>query len=185
MNSRYANQLNFRMPWTHNGDFETSLESFIYTIHSKFRHQKTMQSTQSNPELSKEIVDNVPIFEGKASELNQFINTIESFTNLYRILELKIVTLQTRGKPNKIITHAIEDDPKASWPIIKRKLISNYRVTKSRIDTGIQITKMTMKEGETVGEYLARARTLFKAKLKYTSQWNTEYDESDMWYVVH
>ena len=44
---------------------------------------------------------------------------------------------------------------------------------------------MAMKEGETVGEYLARARTLFKAKLKFASQWNTEYDESDMWYVIH
>ena len=82
---------------------------------------------------------------------------IESFTNLYKFPILEIVTLHTRGKPNKII----------------------------RIDTGIQITKITMKEAETVDKYLARARTLFKAKLKYTSQWNTQYYKSDMWCIVH
>ena len=71
-------------------------------------------------------------------------------------------------------SHAIEDNPETDWLVIRRKLISNYGATKSRIDTGIQITKMAMKEGKTIGEYLARTRTLFEAKLKFASQWNTE-----------
>ena len=41
-----------------------------------------------------------------------------------------------------------------------------------------------MTDNETVGEYLARARTLFKAKLRYAAQWNTEYNESNIYYVI-
>ena len=93
--------------------------------------------------------------------------------------------LCTRGKPHEIITHVIEDDPEAGWEGIKRKLTSNYGATKSRMDAGIQLKNMSMKEDETLGEYLARARTLFKAKLKLDTQWNEEYDPSNMWYVVN
>ena len=53
------------------------------------------------------------------------------------------------------------------------------------MDAGIQLKNMTMKENETLGEYLARARTLFKAKLKLDMQWDEEYDPSDMWYIVN
>ena len=96
-----------------------------------------------------------------------------------------MVLLRTRGKSHEIITHVIEDDPAVGWEGIKRKLTSNYGATKSRMDAGIQLKNMAMKENETLGEYLARARTLFKAKLKLDTQWDEEYDPSDMWYVVN
>ena len=53
------------------------------------------------------------------------------------------------------------------------------------MDAGIQLKNMAMKENKTLGEYLARARTLFKAKLKLDTQWDEEYDPSDMWYIVN
>ena len=145
MNSRYTNLLNFRTLWHTSRDPKTSSEASFTPSIASSDTERPCRATQSNPEFSKEIIDNVPIFEGKESELNQFVNTIESFANLYRIPELKIVMLQTKGKPNEIITHAIEDDPEASWPIIKRKLINNYGATKSRIDAGIQIKKCQWK----------------------------------------
>ena len=94
------------------------------------------------------------MFDGKPSELNQFINTIETIANIYSIPEIQMVLLCTRGKPHEIIMHIIEDDPAAGWEGIKRKLTSNYGATKSRMDAGIQLKNMTMKENETLGEYL-------------------------------
>ena len=75
--------------------------------------------------------------------------------------------LHTRGKPHEIITHVIEDNPEAGWEGIKSKLTSNYDATKNRMDAGIQLKNMSMKEGETLGEYLARARTQSKTKTRH------------------
>ena len=40
-----------------------------------------------------------------------------------------------------------------------------------------------MTDDETVGKYLARARTLLKTKLRTTTQWDMEYNESNAFYV--
>ena len=167
---------------------ETSSEASFISSATTSTHPISERSPKPSfrpSDLTKEILDNVPIFDGKSSELNQFINTIESVTNIYNIPEIQNVLLRTRSKPHEIIMHIIEDDPEAGWEGIKRKLTSNYSATKSRMDAGIQLKNISMKEGETLGEYLARARTLFKAKLKLDSQWNEEYDPSNMWYVVN
>ena len=169
---------------TPNDPKTSSEESFVSSV-SNTKSEKPHRLKQTPSELTKEIIDNVPIFDGKTNKLNQFINTIESITNLYQILEVQIVSLQTRGKLHEIITHILEDDTEAGWTGIKRKLTSNYRTMKSRKDAGIQFKNISMKESKTVGEYLARARTLFKAKLRYTAQWTTEYDPSDMWNVIN
>ena len=138
-----------------------------------------------NSDISKEMVDNILVSNGKAGELNQFLCTIESFSKLYRAHKVENVILQTRGKPQEIISHALEDDPDIEWSTIKRKLTSNYGSTKGRIDASLQLRGITMKEDETVGEYLVPARTLIKTKLRVPTQWNTEYDKSNTYYVCN
>ena len=189
MTARYAHLLAEDKPFKENSrDIETSSKaSFVSsaTTSTHFTSERSHKPSFRPSDLTEEILDNVPTFHSKSSKLNQFISTIESVTNIYNIPKIQIVLLHTRGKPHKIITHVIEDDPEAGWEGIKRKLTSNYGATKSRMDTGIQLKNMSMKEGETLGEYLARARTLFKAKLKLDTQWNEEYNPSDMWYIVN
>ena len=189
MTARYAHLLSEDKSFKEsNKDPETSSEaSFISSASTSTNpiSERSHKPSYKPSDLTKEILDNVPIFDGKTSELNQFINTIESVTNIYNIPEIQIMLLQTRSKPQEIITHIIEDDSEAGWEGIKRKLTSNYGATKSRMDAGIQLKNIFMKEGKTLGEYLARARTLFKGKLKFNSQWNEEYDPSNMWYVVN
>ena len=189
MSARYAHLLAKDKPLKENGrDIETSSEASFVSSATTSTHLISERSHKPSfrpSDLTKEILDNIPTFDSKPSELNQFINTIESVANIYNIPEIQMVLLRTRDKPHKIITHVIEDDPAAGWEGIKRKLTSNYGATKSRIDAGIQLKNLAMKEGETLGEYLARARTLFKAKLTLDTQWDEEYDPSDMWYVVN
>ena len=189
MTARYAHLLSEDIPLKESSkDPETSSEaSFISSVSASTNpvSKRPHKPNYKPSDLTKEIIDNVPIFDGKTSKLNQFINTIESVARIYNIPEIQIVLLRTRSKPHKITTHIIEDNPEADWEGVKRKLTSNYGVTKSRMDTGIQLKNISMKEGKTLGEYLARARTLFKAKLRFASQWNKEYDLSDMWYVMN
>ena len=75
---------------------------------------------------------------------------------------------------HEIINHTLEDDPDVEWSTIKQKLMSNYGSTKSRIDASLKLRDITMTDDETVGKYLAWARTLIKTKLRTTTQWNTE-----------
>ena len=187
--ARYAHFLTEDKPFKENGrDIETSFEASFMSSATASTHltSERLHKPSFRPsDLTKEILNNIPTFDSKPSKLNQFINSIESVANIYNIPEIQMVLLHTRGKPHKIITHVIEDDPTAGWEGTKRKLTSNYSMTKSRMDTGIQLKNMAMKEGETLGEYLARARTLFKAKLKLDTQWDEEYNPSDMWYIVN
>ena len=189
MSARYAHLLAEEKPPKESGrDIETCSEASFVSSATASTHLTSERSHKPSfrpSDLTKEILDNIPMFDGKPSDLNQFINTIETVANIYNIPEIQMVLLRTRGKPHKIITHIIEDDPAAGWEGIKRKLTSNYGATKSRMDAGIQLKNMSMKEGETLGEYLARARTLFKAKQKVGTEWDEEYDPSDMWYVVN
>ena len=84
MNSRYTDLLtDIKVPRDNTRDPETSSEASFTSSVSNLRVKRPCRITQSNPELSKEIIDNIPIFDRKAKELNQFINTIESCSNLY------------------------------------------------------------------------------------------------------
>ena len=187
MSARYVHLLAKEKPSKENGRDIYSEALFVSsaTASTHLTSERSHKPSFRPSDLTKEILDNIPTFDGKPSELNQFINTIETVANIYNIPEIQMVLLHTRGKPHEIITHVIEDDPAAGWEGIKRKLTTNYGATKSRMDTGIQLKNMAMKENETLGKYLARARTLFKAKLKLDTQWDEEYDPSDMWYVVN
>ena len=40
-----------------------------------------------------------------------------------------------------------------------------------------------MSSDETVGEYLARARTLIKSKIKNRTMWHTEFNEADAYHM--
>ena len=169
VHARYAHLLSEYKPLKENNkDPKTSSEvSFISSVSASTntKSKKPRKPNHNPPDLTQEIIDNVPVFDDKTSKLNQFINTIKSVASLYNIPKIQIVLLQTRGKPHEIITQVIEDNPEAGWEGVKRKLTSNYGATKSRIDAAIQLKNIAMKENETVGEYLARARTLLKAKL--------------------
>ena len=159
MSVRYTHLLaDEKSPRENNRNIETSLEASFASSTTASSHLISERSHKPSfrpSDLTKEILDNIPTFDGKPNELNLFINTIETIANIYSIPEIQMVLLHTRGKPNKIITHAIEDDPAAGWEGIKKKLTSNYGATKSRMDAGIQLKNMSMKEGETLGEYLA------------------------------
>ena len=93
--------------------------------------------------------------------------------------------LRTRGKAHKIISHAVAEDPDIEWSTISKKLISNYGATKGNMDANIKITQLEMKEEETVGEYLARSRTLIKTKLKDRNQWLMDYNDTDAFHVCN
>ena len=84
--------------------------------------KKLHRLNQGNSDVSKEMIDNVMVFDGEVNELNQFMNTIKSFLKLYKICEVEIVMLWTRGKPHEIIGHALEDNPDVNWATIKKKL---------------------------------------------------------------
>ena len=186
MNLKYAKLLtDLRILWDKNRDPEMSTKASFTSSASNPTTEKPHRPNQGNSDISKEMIDNVPVFDGKANELNQFLNTIESFSKLYNTREFKIVMLQTRGKRHEIIGCALEDNPDVDWATIKKKLTSNYGSTKSRIDASLQFKQLVMTDSETVGNYLARASTLFKTKLRYAAQWNTEYDKSNIYYVVH
>ena len=85
---------------------------------------------------------------------------------MYRICKTDLVMMQARGKVHEIIHHALQEDTDVEWSVIKRKLMSNYRSTRSVIEASVKISKLSMNSEETVGEYLARAKTLIKLKLK-------------------
>ena len=127
-------------------------------------HRPTI--TQYRADIPKEVLDNIPTFDGKQGELNQFLSTIESYSTMYRIRKTDLVLLHSRGKVNEIISHAIVEDADMEWLVIKRKLTSNYRSTRSGIEASVKISKLSMNSEETVGEYLARAKTLVKSKNK-------------------
>ena len=60
------------------------------------------------------------MFEGKPGELNQFLNTIESYSTMYRIHKTDLVLLRSRGKVHEIISLTIVEDADVEWSVIKR-----------------------------------------------------------------
>ena len=145
---------------------------------------KTM-ITQYGADIPKEVLDNIPTFDGKPGELNQFLSTIESYSTMYRIHKTDLVMMQARGKGHEIIHHALQEDANIEWSAIKRKLTSNYGSIRSGIEASVKISKLSMNSDEIVGEYLARAKTLVKSKLKETTAWHHNIDEADAYHVCN
>ena len=115
-------------------------------------------------DIPKEVLDNIPTFNRKPGELNQFLSTIESYSTMYRICKTDLVMMQARGKVHEIIHHALQEDADVEWSAIKRKLTSNYGSTQSGIEASVKISKLSMNSEETVGKYLARAKNISKIK---------------------
>ena len=113
----------------------------------------------------------------------EFLNTIESFSTMYRVC--KIDLLWSGGKAHKIISHTIAEDLDVEWSDIRRKLTSNYGSTRSGIQASMKISKLSMSSDETVGEYLARARTQVKTEIKNIALWHLEFDEADAYHVCN
>ena len=44
-------------------------------------------------DIPKEVLDNIPTFDGKPGELNQFLSTIESYSTMYRIRKTDLVMM--------------------------------------------------------------------------------------------
>ena len=104
---------------------------------------------------------------------------------MYRIHKTDLVMMRARGKVHKIIHHTLQEDVDVEWSAIKRKLTSNYRSTRSGIEASIKISKLSMNSEETVGEYLARAKTLLKSKLKDATAWHHDIDEADACHICN
>ena len=173
------------------------------TMGTSTYHQKEQQITEYEPSVSeiatvprpiikryradilKEVLDNIPIFDRKLEELNQFLSTIELYSTMYRICKTDLVMLQCRGKVHEIKHHALQEDADIEWSVIKRKLTSNYGSTRSRIEASVKISKLTMNSEETVGEYLTRAKTLVKSKLKDATSWHQDIDEADAYHICN
>ena len=49
--------------------------------------------TRYGADVPKEVLDNIPTFNGKPGELNQFLSTIESYSTMYRICRTDLVML--------------------------------------------------------------------------------------------
>ena len=124
-------------------------------------------------------------FDGKQRELNQFLSTIESYSTMYRIRKTDLVMMRARGKVHKIIHHALQEDANVKWSVIKRKPKSNYGTTRSGIEASVKISKLSMNSEETVGEYLTRAKTLVKSKLKDAKAWHHNIDKADEYHICN
>ena len=146
-------------------------------------HRPTI--TQYGADIPKEVLDNIPMFDSKQGELNEFLSTIESYSTMYRICKTDLVLLRSRGKVHEIISHAIAEDTDVEWSVIKRKLTSNYGSTRSGIEASVKILKLSMNSEETVGEYLARTKTLVKSKIKDTALWHSDIDEADAYHICN
>ena len=185
-------------------DPETSSTiSMGYNTMGTSTYQREQQITEYEPNVSEiatvprpmitwygavvpnEVLDNIPTFNGKPGKLNQFLSTIESYSTMYRIRKTDLVMLRSRGKVHEIIHHALPEDTDVEWSVIKRKLTSNYGSIQSGIEASVKISKLTMNSEETVGEYLARAKTLVKSKLKDTTSWHQDIDEADAYHVCN
>ena len=136
-------------------------------------------------DIPKEVLNNIPTFNRKPGELNQFLSTIELYSSMYRICKTDLVMMRARGKVHEIIHHALQEDTDIEWSAIKRKLTSNYGSTRSGIEASVKISKLSMNSEETVGEYLARAKTLVKSKLKDATAWHHDIDEVDAYHVCN
>ena len=79
---------------------------------------------QYGTDIPKEALVNIPTFDGKQGDLNQFLSTIESYSTMYRIHKTDLVLLHSRGKVHEIIHHAIVEDADVEWLVIKKKLTS-------------------------------------------------------------
>ena len=138
--------------------------------------------TRYGADISKEVLDNIPAFKDKQGELSQFLNTIESYSMIYRVHKTGLVLLHSRGKAHKIISHAIMEDPGMEWLDIKRKLMSNYGSTKSRIKASVKISKLSMSSDKTVGEYLTRILrrvSQFKTYKEFFNHIKDEWEEEE------
>ena len=91
---------------------------------------------------------------------------------MYGIHKTDLVTLHSRGKVHEIIHHALAENTDIEWSVIKRKLTSNYGSTRSGIKASVKISILSMSSKETVGEYLVRAKTLVKSKIKDATSWH-------------
>ena len=145
---------------------------------------KTM-ITWYRADIPKEVLANILTFDGKPGELKQFLSTIESYSTMYRICKTDLVVMRARGKVHEIIHHALQEDADVEWSAIKRKLTSNYGSTRSGIEASVKISKLSMNSEETVGEYLARAKTLVKSKPKDTTAWYHDIDEADAYHICN
>ena len=63
--------------------------------------------TRYRADVLKEVLDNIPTFDRKPGELNQFLSTIESYSTMYRIHKTDLVMLRSRGKVHEIIHHTL------------------------------------------------------------------------------
>ena len=136
-------------------------------------------------DIPKEVLDNIPTFDGKPGKLNQFLSTIESYSTMYRIHKTDLVMMQARGKVHEIIHHVLQEDADVKWSAIKRKLTSNYGSTRSGIEASVKISKLSMNSEQKVGENLARAKTLVKSKLKDATAWHHDIDEADAYHICN
>ena len=93
----------------------------------------------NNANMSRQMIENVPTFNGKQGELMQSLSTIKLYSKLYGACKVEITLLCTRQRPHEVISHALQEDPNVECLEIKTKLTSNYGITKSRIDASLKI----------------------------------------------
>ena len=89
-----------------------SLQSGISTATTALDQGKQFTSSAT---LSKQMIENIPRFDGKQGNVNQFISQIESYSKLYSIHKVELTLLQTLGRPYEILSHAIAEDPDVEW----------------------------------------------------------------------
>ena len=77
------------------------------------------------------------------------------------------------------------EDADVEWSVIKRKLTNNYGSTISGIEASVKISKLSMTSEETVGKYLARAKTLVKSKIKDAALWHSNIKEADAYHICN
>ena len=73
-------------------DLDTSSEASLTSTNTDFVTLKTPH-IRYRIDIAKEVMDNIPVFDGKQGELNQFLSTIETYSTMYRVCKVDLMML--------------------------------------------------------------------------------------------
>ena len=111
----------------------------------------------------------VPIFKGKSSEFQTWVETIKKKSKIYKISQADIVNLAydySNGVVSEYIGLYLEDHPECSLEELLQQLNKQYGNCTSTANAARALIKVRQKEGETLPELTSRILGLAKITYK-------------------
>ena len=111
----------------------------------------------------------VPIFKGKSSEFQTWVEAIKKKSKIYKLSQADIVNLAydySDGVVSEYIGLYLEDHPECSWEELLQQLNNQYGNCTSAANAARALIKVRQKEGETLPELTSRILGLAKIAYK-------------------